>query len=83
MKLLYFSASWCGPCRMFGPVMDRLSAEGKINMQKVNIDEEHELVARYGIRSVPTVIKVDEMGEPQDLFVGVRNASQVEEFYNG
>lgn len=80
---MYFSATWCGPCKMFGPVMDRLASEGAINMEKVDIEQNHELVARYGIRSVPTVIKVDEMGEPQDMFVGARDANFVKEFYNG
>ena len=82
MKLLYFSAPWCGPCKMFGPTMDKLAAEG-LNIQKVNIDTENELTAKYGIRSVPTVIKVDGNGNKLDMFVGVRDANTVKQFYNG
>ena len=82
MKLLYFSAPWCGPCKMFGPTMDRLAAEG-LNIQKVNIDAETELTAKYGIRSVPSVIKVDGNGNKLDMFVGVKNAEFVKQFYNG
>ena len=82
MELLYFSAPWCGPCRMFGPIMERLSEEG-LRIKKVNIDEETDLVAQYGIRSVPTVIKVDGNGNKLDMFVGMKNEEFVKQFYNG
>jgi thioredoxin-like negative regulator of GroEL len=82
MKLLYFSASWCGPCKSFGPIMDQVAQSG-IPVQKVNIDVENELTAKYGIRSVPTVIKVDGNGNKLDMFVGVRDANTVKQFYNG
>tara|TARA_Y100000389_G_scaffold201411_1_gene244074 strand:- start:859 stop:1110 length:252 start_codon:yes stop_codon:yes gene_type:complete len=81
-KLLYFSAGWCGPCKSFGPTMDRLATEG-LNIQKVNIDVEPELTAKYGIRSVPSVIKVDGNGNKLDMFVGVKDANFVKQFYNG
>jgi len=81
-KLLYFSAGWCGPCKSFGPIMDRLATEG-LNIQKVNIDAEPELTAKYGIRSVPSVIKVDGNGNKLDMFVGVKDANFVKQFYNG
>lgn len=81
MELLYFSAPWCGPCRMFGPIMDRLSEEG-LRIKKINIDEEADLVSQYSIRSVPTVIKVDGNGNKLDMFVGPKNAEFVKEFYN-
>ena len=51
MKYLYFSAPWCGPCRMFGPVMERVST--KIPVQKVNVDEDQDLAMRYSVRNVP------------------------------
>jgi len=82
MKLLYFSAAWCGPCKSFGPIMDQVAQSG-IPVQKVNIDTENELTAKYGIRSVPTVIKVDGNGNKLDMFVGVRDANTVKQFYNG
>lgn len=82
MKLVYFSAPWCGPCRMFGPVMDRLAGEG-LNIEKVNVDENQQAAMKYGIRSVPTVIKVDSSGEVVDMFVGAKDANFVKQFYNG
>ena len=45
-ELWYFSAPWCGPCKMFGPVMDRLANEGSINMKKINIDYEADVLMR-------------------------------------
>ena len=82
MKLLYFSAAWCGPCKSFGPIMDQVAQSG-VPVQKVNIDANNELTAQYGIRSVPTVIKVDSNGNKVDMFVGARDANFVKQFYNG
>ena len=58
MKYLYFSAPWCGPCKMFGPtVMERVSTKG-INVQKINVDENQDLAMQYSVRSIPTVVLV-------------------------
>ena len=54
-KLLYFSAEWCGPCKMVGPVMEELKAEG-YNVQKIDIDSNQELSQQFGIRNIPTVV---------------------------
>src|SRR4030043_254446 len=56
-----FWAPWCGPCRMVGPVLEKLAADhgAKVTVIKVNVDENQELLARYGIMSIPTVILFD------------------------
>ena len=54
-KLLYFSAKWCGPCKMVGPVMEELKAEG-YNVQKIDVDSNQELSQQFGIRNIPTVV---------------------------
>jgi len=54
-KFIYFSAQWCGPCKMLGPVMEELNTEG-YNVQKVDVDSNTELSQKYGIRNIPTVI---------------------------
>ncbi len=54
-KLLYFSAEWCGPCKMVGPVMEELKTEG-YNVQKVDVDSNQELSQQFGIRNIPTVV---------------------------
>ena len=61
-KLLYFSAGWCGPCRMLGPVMKEIADEGIIEVDKIDVDENQELTQQYGVRNIPTVLLVDETG---------------------
>ena len=57
-KIYYFSAPWCGPCKMLGPVMDKSG----LPFQKINVDNDSTLSAKYGIRNVPTLVKVDANG---------------------
>jgi len=80
-ELWYFSAPWCGPCKMFGPTMDRVASQG-INVKKINIDYEADAVTKYGVRSVPTTILVENEQEIR-RFVGAKSESQVIEWYNG
>ena len=55
--LLDFWASWCGPCRMKSPIIDQLAAShSNVVFGKVNVDEEADLAAEYGITSIPTLI---------------------------
>lgn len=80
-QLWYFSAPWCGPCKMFGPTMDRVAATG-IPVNKINIDYEADVVTKYSVRSVPTTILV-ENGQEVKRFVGAKSEQQVIDFYNG
>ena len=54
-ELIYFSAKWCQPFRMLGPVMEELQSEG-YNVQKIDVDSNAELSQKYGIRNIPTVV---------------------------
>lgn len=54
-KLLYFSAEWCSPCKIVGPVMEELKAEG-YNVQKIDVDSNQELSQQFAVRNIPTVI---------------------------
>jgi thioredoxin 1 len=81
MKLIYFSAPWCGPCKTFGPIMEQVSRTYQV--QKVNVDQDTTLSTKYGIRNVPTVVKVDANGNMVDKFVGVKSMEQIGRFING
>lgn len=65
--LIDFYADWCGPCKMVSPVVDALSSEyeGKIDMYKVNTDQEQELSAAFGIQSIPSFLFIPLSGQPQ------------------
>ncbi len=55
---LYFSATWCGPCRSFGPLLERVvtTMGDRVALVKVDVDASPELAVKYGVRSVPTVV---------------------------
>jgi thioredoxin 1 len=64
--LVDFYADWCMPCQFVGPVLDELSKEyeGKINIYKVDTDEEEELTHAFGIKSIPALLFCPKEGEP-------------------
>ena len=71
--LVDFWAPWCGPCRMVGPIIERIGEKmvGKAHIYKLNVDENPEISARYGITGIPTVI-IFRNGEVDRQFVGVQ-----------
>ena len=79
-----FFATWCGPCKMLAPVMEKCSEKfsDRAVFVKVDVDENFELAARYGIMSIP-VVGVFKGGEMADKSVGFTSQSETEEFLNG
>jgi len=76
--LVDFWAEWCGPCRMIGPIVDELhnEYEGKALIGKLNVDENPEVAAKYGVRSIPTLL-IFKNGELVDKQVGVVAKSEL------
>jgi len=65
--LIDFYADWCQPCKIVAPILEELSKEyeGKINIYKVNTEEQNELAAAFGIRSIPSLLFCPADGQPQ------------------
>ncbi|CAN0654636.1 thioredoxin [Nitratireductor aquimarinus] len=79
-----FWAEWCGPCKMIAPALDEIAAElgGKVKIAKVNIDENPELAAQYGVRSIPTLIMF-KGGEVADMKVGAAPKTALSSWISG
>jgi len=75
-----FWAEWCGPCKMVGPVVEELSKEyaGKIKIGKMDVDQNQQTPAKFGIRSIPTLI-LFKGGEVAQTIVGAQPKSYIEE----
>jgi len=81
-KFIYFSAEWCGPCKMLSPIMSELSSKG-MPVEKVDVDFNREFALKYGIRNIPTVVLVNGDKEIK-RFVGANPANVYENaFKNG
>jgi thioredoxin 1 len=62
-----FYTDWCGPCKMVAPILEELARdfEGKLDIYKINTEEEQELASVFGIRSIPSILFVPSTGQPQ------------------
>ena len=80
-KILYFSAAWCSPCKMLGPIMESVSDQ--VNYQKIDVDNNQDLSIKYGVRNIPTLVLVDSSGNELNRSTGVMQKQQIIDFYNG
>jgi len=78
-KIFYFTAPWCGPCRMLGPTMDQVAQT--VPVEKINIDYEIDRAKAANVMSVPTVV-LTENGQEIRRFVGARSYQDVMNFIN-
>lgn len=75
--LLDFYADWCGPCRMVGPIVEEIAGErSDIKVGKINVDEQSELAAQFGVMSIP-MLDVIKNGEVVNRSVGARPKEQI------
>ncbi len=80
LSVVDFWAEWCGPCRMIGPIIDELHTvyEGKVNIGKVNVDDNAEISAMFSVRNIPTILLIKN-GEVVDKQVGAVPRSILEQ----
>jgi thioredoxin 1 len=79
-----FWAEWCGPCKMIAPALEEISQEmgGKVKIAKLNIDENPELAAQFGVRSIPTLMMF-KSGEVADMKVGAAPKTALSSWISG
>ena len=85
LTVLDFWAPWCAPCRMLSPIIDELSKDNenneKINIAKVNVDENKASAVKYGIRGIPTVLFI-KGGNVVDRVSGLKSKAELQEKIN-
>jgi thioredoxin 1 len=79
--LVDYWAEWCGPCKMIAPILDEVSAayQGKLQIAKMNVDENRDIPAKFGIRGIPTLMLFKD-GQLAATKVGAMSKAQLTEF---
>lgn len=78
--IIDFYADWCGPCKTVAPIMEELSTQysGKVDIYKIDTEDQHELSAKFGIRSIPSILFIPLEGQPEMVMGALPKASFVQ-----
>jgi len=79
-KVIRFTASWCQPCKSLASILEEIDTN--IPIEVVDIDVQQDVAIEYGIRGVPTLVKIDDNGNVAGRMVGIKAKNLVEEFIN-
>ena len=81
--LIYFSTSWCAPCKTMAPIVDEVSTDyaGQLNTIKINVDEQMQLAKQFDVKGVPTLVLLEKSGSKSRLIGGV-TATQIRQWLN-
>lgn len=82
MKVLKFSATWCGPCKMLATTIEKYY-KGDVPIEDIDIDTNSEVAIRYGIRGVPTCVVIDDSGVELRRKSGMMMIDEFEKFIKG
>ena len=76
--LVDFHADWCGPCHVIEPIVEELAQDyaGRVNVRKVDVDENQGLAEQYGVRGIPTLLLFND-GRVQETVVGLQSKAQL------
>lgn len=78
MKVFYFSAPWCGPCKVFKPVLQQVTSELGISINDINVDYDAMYTEKYNVTSIPTLIILDNQGNVTYRNTGVISKALLE-----
>lgn len=83
MKVLDFYADWCNPCKALAPNLDKIISEKNLKLEKINIEEDTaDLSLKYNVRNIPTVVVIDDNDTEVKRFSGMKQESDLREFFN-
>lgn len=82
MKILYFTAVWCGPCKTFKPIVQQVMSETGTNVQFIDVDQDKDTTAKYLITSVPTIVITNPDGNTVYRHSGLMSKPQLTNLFN-